>query len=158
MNKGSLQAFSVGIIFATSIMAGFYYGTNSNEKAAFTTADAKKMLEADGYSISKIDPLTKSEQKANNTELTHHTEHSSDTKNTQKVEKKEVTISYILKVRSKMTTNEIAKLLEKAKIIDNSVKFKNYMNKEKLSKQVQIGEYVVTSDMSYEELGKMITK
>lgn len=88
MNKGSLQAFSIGIIFATSIMAGFYYGTNSNEKVTFTTADAKKMLEADGYSITKIDPLTKSDQKAKNTELQEKIENSSEMKNKQEVEKK----------------------------------------------------------------------
>ncbi len=158
MNKVSLQAFAVGIIFATSIMAGFYYGTNSNEKVTFTTTDAKKMLEADGYSISKIDPLTKSEQKAKNTELKQNTENSSETRDLQEVEKKEETISYILKVKSKMTTSEIAELLEKAKIIDDSMKFQEYMNKEKLSQQVQIGEYIVSSDMSYEELSKLITK
>ena len=84
MNKGSLQAFSVGIIFATSIMAGFYYGTNSNEKVTFTTADAKKMLEADGYSISKIDPLTKSEHKAKNTELKQNTGNSTETRTSRK--------------------------------------------------------------------------
>ena len=158
MNKGSLQAFSVGIIFATSIIAGFYYGTNSDEKVTFTTADAKKMLEADGYSISKVDPLTKSEHKAKNTVLKEKTGNSTETKNKQEVEKKEEVISYILKVKSKMTTSEIAELLEKAKIIDDSMKFQDYMNKEKLSQQVQIGEYIVSSDMSYEELGKLITE
>lgn len=57
-----------------------------------------------------------------------------------------------------MTTSEIAELLEKAKIIDDSMKFQEYMNKEKLSQQVQIGEYIVSSDMSYEELSKLITE
>ena len=57
-----------------------------------------------------------------------------------------------------MTTSEIAELLEKAKIIDDSMKFQDYMNKEKLSQQVQIGEYIVSSDMSYEELSKLITR
>ena len=53
MNKVSLQAFSAGIIFSTAIMAGFYYGNHVNKKGTFTTSEAKKMLEAQGYSISK---------------------------------------------------------------------------------------------------------
>ena len=47
---------------------------------------------------------------------------------------------------------------EKEKIIDDATKFQDYMNKEKLSRQVQIGEYIVSSDMSYIELGELITK
>ncbi len=57
-----------------------------------------------------------------------------------------------------MTTSEITELLEKEKIIDDATKFQDYMNKEKLSRQVQIGEYIVSSDMSYKELGELITK
>ena len=68
MNKVSLQAFSAGIIFSTAIMAGFYYGNHVNKKVTFTTSEAKKMLEAQGYSISKATTHTKSEQPKTDTE------------------------------------------------------------------------------------------
>ena len=147
MNKLSLQAFSTGVIFATAIMAGFYYGTNLDEQVTFTTSDAKKMLQAQGYNISKPNIHIESDQARTNRK----------TQNTEETKRKE-TISYILKVKSKMTTSEIAELLEKEKIINNATKFQAYMNKEELSRQVQIGEYIVSSDMSYKELGKLITQ
>ena len=158
MNKVSLQSFSVGIIFATSIIAGFYYGTNSNEKVTFTTTDAKKMLEAEGYQISKIDASKKSDEKEKTIEPKEETKNTVKTRNEQVNKKKEKVISYILKVKSKMTASEIAELLEKEKIIDDATKFQDYMNKKSLSQKVQIGEYIVSSDMNDEELSKLITK
>lgn len=158
MNKVSLQSFSVGIIFATSIIAGFYYGTNSNEKVTFTTTDAKKMLEGEGYQISKIDASKKSDEKEKNIEPKEETKNIVKTRNEQVNKKKEKVISYILKVKSKMTASEIAELLEKEKIIDDATKFRDYMNKKSLSQKVQIGEYIVSSDMNDEELSKLITK
>lgn len=159
MNKASLQAFSAGIIFSTAIMAGFYYGNHVNKKVTFTTSEAKKMLEAQGYSISKAITHTKSEQPKTDTEPKAVTKNNIETnENNKESEKKEEVISYILKIKSKMTTSEITELLEKEKIIDDATKFQDYMNKEKLSRQVQIGEYIVSSDMNYKELGELITK
>lgn len=160
MNKVSLQAFSAGIIFSTVIMAGFYYGNHVNEKMTFTTSEAKEMLEAQGYSISKATtPHIESEQPKTDMKQKAVNKNNIETNdNNKEVEKKEEVISYILKIKSKMTTSEITELLEKEKIIDDATKFQDYMNKEKLSRQVQIGEYIVSSDMSYKELGKLITK
>lgn len=157
MNKGLLQAFSTGVIFATAIMAGFYYGTNLDAQESVTAANAKKLLEAQGYSISKSNVQTKSEQTKIKKEPKNVLEQKRETKNIKEIEKSEKVISYILKVKSKMTTIEIAELLEKEKIIDDATKFKNYMNQKNLSRQVQIGEYIVSSNMSYEELGALIT-
>lgn len=157
MNKGLLQAFSTGVIFATAIMAGFYYGTNLDAQESVTAADAKKLLEAQGYSISKSNDQSKSEHTIIKKEPKNIIEQKRETKNTEKIEKSEKVISYILKIKSKMTTIEIAKLLEKEKIIDDATEFKNYMNQKNLSRQVQIGEYIVSSNMSNEELGALIT-
>ena len=160
MNKVSLQAFSAGIIFATAIFTGFYYGSHLNEEATFTISDAKKMLEAQGYSISKSNiknrpEETKTDNRPEEAVITNNIETNDQTS---KPKSRRRVVSYILKIKSKMTTSEIAELLEKEKIIDDATTFQDYMNHKKLSRQVQIGEISVSSDMSYEELGKLITK
>lgn len=156
MNKATIQAFSTGIIFATAILAGFYYGNNLNEKVTFTTSDAKKMLEVQGYNITKSNvPM---EQAKTNMEPKDVSKNTIETEDNKENKKNEKVTSYILKVKSKMTTREIAELLEKEKIIDDATEFQDFMNKEKLSRQVQIGEYIVSSNMNYEELGKLITQ
>lgn len=158
MNKRSLQAFSAGIIFATAILAGFYYGNNINEKQTVTAIEAKKLLVAQGYSVTKktIQSTAQLDQsqgvKEKTTKNTQVLEDNKDSKTQKKV------ISHILKIKSKMTTSEIAKLLEEEKIIDNADEFQQYMNKKDLSRKVQIGEYIVSSNMSYKDIGKLITK
>lgn len=158
MNKSTIQAFSTGIIFATAILAGFYYGSNLNEKETFTTSDAKKMLEVQGYSITKTNVPIETEQVKTKKEPKDVSKNTIETEDNKENNKNEKVTSYILKVKSKMTTSEIAELLEKEKIIDDATEFQDYMNKEKLSRQVQIGEYIVSSNMNYEELGKLITQ
>ena len=56
-----------------------------------------------------------------------------------------------------MTVQEIAETLATEKIIDDAAWFQNYMNKNGLTRRVQVDEFVVTSDMSYEELGHLLT-
>jgi hypothetical protein len=158
MNRVSLQAFSAGIIFATAIFTGFYYGSHLNEEATFTISDAQKMLEAQGYSISKSNIKNRPEETKTNNTPEEVAKQATETKTKQEAKKQEKVVSYILKIKSKMTTSEIAELLEKEKIIDDATTFQDYMNHKKLSRQVQIGEYIVSSDMSDEELGKLVTQ
>ena len=160
MNRATLQAFSAGIIFATAILSGYYYINHSKEEAAFTTADAKKMLEAQGYVLSKGTSNTKISSDETNTSI----EPNSVTKQTvvtqapKQEEKPQKEISYVLQVKSNMTASEIAAVLEEEQIIDNANKFKDYMKNKQLTRKVQIGEYPISSDMDYEEIGQLITQ
>lgn len=156
MNKGTLRAFSAGIIFATTIVTMFYYGSHLNEGQAFTQADAKKMLEDQGFSVLKTSVVNKIEKK----DISKNNLQSKSTAQTikNKEVKKEKVVSYILKVKYRMTVEEIAEILKNEKIIDNATEFKNYMRDQKLTHKVQVNEYIVTSDMSYEELGKLLTQ
>lgn len=158
MNKMSLQAFSTGIIFATAIIAGYYYVNDMKEGPTFTTADAKKLLETQGYSISKNIAQNESQMEKPYIENEEIKKNTLEIEGNKEVKTEEIVISYILKVKNKMTTSEIAELLEKEKIIDDATDFLDYMNKKDLSRRVQIGEYIVSSNMSYKELGKLLTK
>jgi hypothetical protein len=152
MNRVTLQAFSAGIIFATSIITGFYYGNHLNEEVTFSQADAKKMLEDQGYSVTNNTVETKSkivskEQMKKATEKSENNE----------VQEQAKEISYTLSVTYMMTVEEIAETLKQEKIIDDATTFKNYMREQNLTRKVQVNEYIVTSDMNYEELGKLLT-
>lgn len=158
MNRVSLQSFSAGIIFTTAIFAGFYYGNHSNEDVKPTISDAKKMLESQGYSVSKSSIKNDSEKVKKTLATKQIQKDTTETQTKQKDKKQEKVVSYILKIKNNMSTSEISDQLEKEKIIDDSVKFQTYMNKKNLSRQVQIGEYIVSNNMSYEELGQLVTK
>lgn len=149
MNKSTLQAFSAGIIFSTAVMAGYYYTTGPNEKSAPTMIEAKELLEQKGYILS----LPKDE--------TIHTEKKDEKEKKQEkaVTKEESSVvSYTLKVKANMTTTEIAKKLEKEKIIDDASGFEAYVDEHGFSKNIQIGEFVLTNNMTFRQLAKTMTQ
>lgn len=146
MNKSTLQAFSAGIIFSTAVIAGYYYTTEPKEKSAPTMIEAKELLEEKGYILS----LPKDETVDTNKK---------DEKEQEKVVNKESSVvSYTLKVKANMTTTEIAKKLEKEKIIDDASGFEAYVDEHGFSKNIQIGEFVVTNNMTFRQLAKTMTQ
>ncbi|MFJ7306989.1 hypothetical protein [Peribacillus frigoritolerans] len=56
-----------------------------------------------------------------------------------------------------MTTAEIADRLSKEKIIDEAAEFEAYMNDRDYSIKIQIGEFVVTNNMTYRQLANTFT-
>lgn len=65
--------------------------------------------------------------------------------------------TYTIKVKTNMTIAEIADLLSKEKIIDDAAEFEAYMNDRDFSKKIQIGEFVVTNNMTYRQLANTLT-
>ncbi|AIF43418.1 hypothetical protein X953_09835 [Virgibacillus sp. SK37] len=63
-----------------------------------------------------------------------------------------------MNIKPGMATSEISNLLEEKKIIKDSGKFDQYLEKENYSEKVQIGEFEVTSDMSFYELAEKIAR
>ena len=68
--------------------------------------------------------------------------------------KRSLIVSYTIKVKTNMTTTEIADSLSKEKIIDDAAEFEAYMNERDFSKKIQIGEFVVTNNMTYRQIGQ----
>ncbi|MFE4705910.1 hypothetical protein [Peribacillus simplex] len=130
MNKARLQGLSAGIIFTTTIFAGFYYGTGLSEGTTPTSKEAKE-------NVQPKDPDKDSMEK--------------------EASKKEPSIvTYTIKVKTNMTTTEIADSLSKEKIIDDAAEFEAYMNDRDYSKKIQIGEFVVTNNMTYRQLANTL--
>jgi len=157
MSNATLRAFAAGIIFSTALIAGFYYGNDLHQDRTITAMDAKKMLEEQDYiviketdAINKAEPTSKKEVKQETVEA------SNNIAKKQEQSKKDGK-TYTLQVKYKMTVQEIAETLASEKIIDDAAEFQNYMNKNGLTRRVQVDEFVVTSDMSYEKLGHLLT-
>ncbi|MEH6946192.1 hypothetical protein V7068_03825 [Bacillus sp. JJ634] len=157
MSNATLRAFAAGIIFSTALIAGFYYGNDLHQDRTITAMDAKKMLEEQDYivmketaAINKAEPTSEKEVKQETVEA------SKNIAKKQEQPKKDVK-TYTLQVKYKMTVQEIAETLATEKIIDDAAEFQNYMNKNGLTRRVQVDEFVVTSDMNYEELGDLLT-
>ncbi|GAA1370991.1 endolytic transglycosylase MltG [Peribacillus frigoritolerans] len=142
MNKARLQDLSAGIIFTTTIFAAFYYGTGKFEGTTPTAEEAKELLVKKGLVV---------------TLPTEEAKKTAQPKDPDKVLMEKEASTYTIKVKTNMTTAEIADLLSKEKIIDDDAEFEAYMNDRDFSKKIQIGEFVVTNNMTYRQLANTLT-
>ncbi|WP_352919912.1 hypothetical protein [Peribacillus simplex] len=150
MNKARLQGLSAGIIITTTLFAGFYYGTGLFFEGTTPTADeAKELLVKKGYLVTH--PM----EEAKKTVQPKDPDMDSMEKGTSK--KVPSIVTYTIKVKTNMTTAEIADSLAKEKIIDDAAEFEAYMNDRDFSKKIQIGEFVVTNNMTYRQLANTLT-
>lgn len=149
MNKAILQGLSAGIIFTTTIFAGFYYGTGLTEGTTPTAEEAKELLVKQGFVVSlPMEETKKTVQPKDADKVLMENEAS---------KKDHSIVSYTIKVKTNMNTTEIADRLSKEKIIDDAAGFDAYMNEHDFSKKVQIGEFVVTNNMTYRQLANTLT-
>lgn len=132
MNKARLQGLSAGIIFTTTIFAAFYYGTDKFEGTTPSAEEAKELLVKKGFVV---------------TLRTEEAKKTIQPKDPDKVLMEKEASTYTIKVKTNMTTAEIADLLSKEKIIDDAAEFEAYMNDRDFSKKIQIGEFVVTNNI-----------
>lgn len=142
MNKARLQGLSAGIIFTTTIFAAFYYGTGKFEGTTPTAEEAKELLVKKGFVV---------------TLPTEEAKKTVQPKDPDKVLMEKEASTYTIKVKTNMTTAEIADRLSKEKIIDDAAEFEAYMNDRDFSKKIQIGEFVVTNNMTYRQLANTLT-
>jgi hypothetical protein len=149
MNKARLQGLSAGIIFTTTIFAGYHYGTGLFEGTTPTEEEAKELLVKKGFVVTH--PM----EEAKKTVQTKDPDKDSMEKGASKKDPSIVT--YTIKVKTNMTTTEIADSLANEKIIDDAAEFEAYMNDHDFSKKIQIGEFVVTNNMKYRQLANTLT-
>ena len=142
MNKARLQGLSAGIIFTTTIFAAFYYGTDKFEGTTPSVEEAKELLVKKGFVV---------------TLPTEEAKKTVQPKDPDKVLMEKEASTYTIKVKTNMTTAEIADLLSKEKIIDDAAEFEAYMNDRDFSKKIQIGEFVVTNNMTYRQMANTLT-
>jgi YceG-like family len=169
MNKRSIQSFAGGIIFATTIMAGYHYFFDTR---TMNVEDAKIIIEEHGMTITTKDineesKKTSEEKKApsNKETLNKQEKPLESSKEVEKEEQsttfekeEEKASSFMLTIKPGMNPDSIATILEKQGIINEKNAFTEYIEKNNLSTKVQLGEYVLTKNMSIQQIAKTITK
>lgn len=145
----NVQHFAGGIFLATSLLAGAYYYNSTETKEPVTvveeiipsSAEMKETLENEGYIV-----LTAEEYQ--------------ETKEVTPAEiETEVEIRYtmLLQIREGMTSQEIAAILVRGNIIEDSSEFTEYVQDQQLTQVIRTGEYELMSSMTIAEIVELIT-
>ncbi|PLT34702.1 endolytic transglycosylase MltG [Bacillus sp. V5-8f] len=173
MSKGAIRAFAGGIIVSTAVIAGYYYLYQPKDKVTMDLSQAKNMLEQEGFQVTKETSAEKSEDPDKQVDPESVKKEQANVDDTVKTEKnmdknagiqdspnsdKEPAATYTLTIQPGMTSREIAELLVKEGILKDASLFQQYMEQNDLSKHIQIGEYVLTNNMTFQQVAKTISK
>ncbi|RIW31049.1 hypothetical protein D3H55_15685 [Bacillus salacetis] len=155
MNKQSTRAFAAGIFLSAIILAIYSFFMKNHE-------DPESLLEAQGYVILTQEEAKERSQEVNDlqdqvdtlssslhAEDKEEKQNSGDTKNLTKM---------TLTVSPGMTPKEISNELEKNGIIRNSSDLNSYLINSGLADKIQIGEYMLDSEMTLEEISTLLTE
>lgn len=162
MNKSSLRSFGIGILFSVGILGTAYITINDVPKnESISVEDAKKMLKKENYMIYSEEEFEAVKEEIHTKvekEKSEATEQKKNEQNTVDTSKQKTIITYHLEVTNGMTSNDIVDRLLNAGIINDSEKMKNYLDEHDYSTKIQLGVFILTSDMSLEQIAKTITK
>lgn len=155
MTKKGLRGISIGLFIATLILAYIYF---------FQSIEAETMEreeEVPQLSLSSEEMMLHLEQQGfivleeEEYNLLLKTKVDSDE---HEVELEEVPHYAIVTVESGMTSTDVAKKLEEAQIIESHEDFIAYLIEHQLAYIINVGEYHLTSDMTFEQLGVILTE
>lgn len=153
MMKSTIRSFGIGIFLAGSIMAintHFFQEKADNSIKAPKGSVVIKKEELD--TLKKQSSAAKQQLAKIQTDYQNlKKEQSSNAKTKSKV------TSYKLIIKKGMGTTEVSKALKDGGIIKNDGEFERYIINKNKAKDIQIGDYNLSSDMSKVEILKVIT-
>jgi len=168
MNKIHLRAFAFGLLLSTCILGTYYYFSGNNGTVdKLSKEELIAQVEEKGYKVVDEKEYEELEAKAKYAESTPTEEETKETEQTDTTKEEtakeeeqpaEAVKEYKLNIISGMQSSEIATLLKDAGIITDAFEFEQYLINTGYHTKVQLGEFVVKSDMTYEQLAKIITK
>lgn len=158
MNKRNVQAFGFGVIFATCVIAIYYYFITvkepinpDKEVAMLDVESATEVLVNENFLVMTTDELNELKDQAVKEAMDAlKTEKEPETPTLQ-------VFNYSLDIMPGMNTLAVAKELKENKIIEDEDAFHFYLASNDLSKRIQIGTYELNSSMTIEEIAKLIT-
>lgn len=167
MYKNTVRAFSLGIVFSVSILGIGFFSLEEPGKET-TLAEAKKLVEKEGYTIltnKDYENMKNAEDLAKKTSSRDETSKKKENQasppqeqSTKSEDKSKETIMYTLEIQSGMNTEEIARTLMEANIIDDDMDFEQFLTDEGYSTTVQVGTFELKNNMTYDEIARTITK
>nr|WP_263326469.1 aminodeoxychorismate lyase [Neobacillus sp. Marseille-Q6967] len=151
MRINLLNSFAAGILIATTITGIVYFSSkNENTKAAvqsteLTVKEMKNKLETEGYVVQTIEEYEASTKE----------EKTSESKETPA---KETVTQIVVNVSEGMTSIDVGNVLVQAKMVENAFAFSKDIESRGLQNRLKPGTYVVSSDMSYDQVISTIFK
>lgn len=153
MSHKGLQSFSGGLFLATAILGGTYYYTHNMieeaepEMIELPPEEMMTRLTAAGYAV-----LTKAELQAIRDEAASATDRQEG-----KLEKQQIIYQMVLTISSGMTSYEVADQLVTGQIIEEAEPFLDYLRANGLTQSIRTGQFLITSEMTVEEIIAVIT-
>lgn len=152
-----MRSFAFGLIIAACLCGVAYYSTNDETSAKEvekpSVEDMKKALVSEGYVIHTEEEWH--EQLAA-TEKAKEDEKAEE--EPKEAEKEKIIYRSTITVSEGMTSIDVGRALEKAKIIKDPMDFVNEVEKQKLEKDLKPGSYEVDSNMKLKDAMSVIFK
>lgn len=171
MANNSLRSFASGMIIATSILTAVYYIQPFNkeeqkivENHTITDEEVQQYLNNNGDISISEETYNELIAKSKEYEVIKSQKELAQKPTEPKLPEQKETVqepvkkTYTLTVKSGMDSIQIANSLEKSGIVDNGKKFEQFLTKKDWTRSIQVGTYELTSSMSYEEIGLIITR
>ncbi|MBU8905716.1 endolytic transglycosylase MltG [Desertibacillus haloalkaliphilus] len=159
MTQKGIRGFATGLFVATSIMTFFYfYESNSqaeyeyeNEELEITNADIEQYLQQQDLVVLPANEHDELLQAIEEFQQGDHTRE--DEPDSERI----FIYQTYLTIERGMSSSEVANELEKANIINDQHEFQNYLHEHNLTQSINIGEYQLNSEMSFEEIATIIS-
>jgi hypothetical protein len=149
MDKRTTRAFAAGLLLSSILLMcyQYFYIDKNTDKTQ------------NGYRTVKISELNKLKSDAEQWKNKYNKLQNENSVTKQKKEIPEQSlIKYHLSITSGMTPDKIGKRIKTGEIIKDDKKFVKYLIDHNFHNKIQIGEYELTSKMSFNEIAKVITK
>ena len=159
MTSKSMRSFAGGILAAATLCGAVYFlgsdeATPNNKVEKLSSEQMKDKLTAEGFVIYTEQEWKQLSDKADEEKVKETDKENVNKENVNKDEK--VIYRTVLNVSSGMTSIDVGRSLERAKIIDHARTFSNEVEKRGLSNELRPGIYEVESGMNMDKILSII--
>ncbi|WP_397539291.1 hypothetical protein [Rummeliibacillus pycnus] len=158
MMKSSLRSFGIGIFFAGAILAINNHFDQNTSASTKTTIKSTNSDQKGTVVIKKAELATLKAEAADAKAQLAKIQTDYNNLKTDQTTKKDSVKTYTLMIKRGMGTAEVSKALKTGGIVKDDAEFERYIINKNEAKDIQIGDYKLTSDMTHAEILKIITK
>lgn len=157
MTRGTLRGLAAGILFSTAIFGALFFIEDEKQSTSLGLKEIQAESEKLGYKlVKKTEDSRKEVSSPKKDTVTKETP--KPLEDTQKKSTNNVQTTYKLRINSGMTSEQIGSLLQQNGIITDASAFIKQLETSNLSTEIQVGEYVVSKEMSLKQIINTITK
>ncbi len=165
------QASKLGMVMAPTTEDSLFNKPNPDDGESDTSDEDESGEKTSGEKDNEENTETKETEKPTEketetekptekeTETEKPTEKETETEEeTEEQPPKPQAVTASIEIRSGMFSEAVSRLLEEAGIISNAAEFNMYLENNGYSERICVGTFTVSSDMSYEQLARIITR